>query len=197
MFRAILLVSAILGAAALAAEKPPRLDNLLIYGDGFVFSAKEPQGWVGDTTNSSAWGCNVLFYPRGQTPQEATIIRVRVNPKTDEATLKDLEFDMEGYRREYPEVAFEDLHVPHPRYRSVPKLFYVTDKFYEYVTYLNPGVEGSLLFSVSMNKPHARATAAELAAFRSVVASLTLMTAKPNKAMESEAKKARGSSPGR
>ena len=46
------------------------------------------------------------------------LIRVRVSGKADENTMGDLQADMDGYRQEYAGVAFEDIAVAHPSYRT-------------------------------------------------------------------------------
>lgn len=110
------------GIDALAAEK---LDNLIIYGDNFMVSAKEPTGWKGDSTNASVFHVNLVFYRNNENVQNAkTVIRILIANKTDENTIEDLKYDMEGYRKQFPKVQFKDISVKHPEYKTYPKLFY-------------------------------------------------------------------------
>ena len=37
------------------------IDNLMVYGDGFTFSLKEPQGWTGDIDNAAKYQANIVF----------------------------------------------------------------------------------------------------------------------------------------
>ena len=158
---------------AFAAEK---MDNLIIYGDNFMISAKEPNGWKGDTTNASVYHVNLVFYRNNETIQNAkTVIRILIADKTDENTNEDLKYDMESYRKQYPKVQFKDILIKHPEYKAFPKLFYVADSFYEYVTYLNPGTKHRYNISVSMNLQKTEATKEDMKAYSSIIESITAL----------------------
>jgi hypothetical protein len=43
-----------------------KLDQLLVYGENFTFSVKEPPGWNGDTTNAESFQCNVVLHENSQ-----------------------------------------------------------------------------------------------------------------------------------
>jgi len=156
-----------------AQQKP---DQLIVYGDNFIFGVKEPPGWSGDTTNAHKFQSNVVLHEMGQPPESFTgLIRIRLNPKVDENTKADLEADMREYRDQYPKVQFKDLSIRNPRYLCLAKVFFVPGEFYEYVAYVNPGPKKPLLFSVSMNTQESEANSEELEAFISAVQSLTLL----------------------
>jgi hypothetical protein len=153
-----------------------KLDQLLVYGDGFMFSVKEPPGWKGDTTTAAKFQSNVILHENGQPPESFSgLIRIRLNDKADENTSADLEEDMRGYRAQYPKIQFKDLDIKNPEYLCLAKVFYVPGKFYEYVAYVNPGQGKPVLFSVSMNSQKSEASAKELEAYKSAVQSLRLV----------------------
>jgi len=157
-------------------SEEPKLDRLVVYGDGFSFGVKEPSGWKGDTTKASEIGANIVFYRDGETYKNAVaLIRVRVGKKVDEDTAADLAYDVNDYKKRSPGVRFGDIAASHPKYVVYPKLFFVPGKFYEYVAYLNPGPGIPKLFSVAMYKNTAEATPEELAAYREVLASVVLL----------------------
>jgi hypothetical protein len=153
-----------------------KTDELLVYGDNFMFSVKEPPGWHGDTTNAEKFQSNAVLHEGGQ-PTDSTfgLIRISVNDKVDENTLADLKSDMRDYKAQYPTVQFKAIIAKNPSYSCLARVFYVPGKFYEYVAYVNPGRQKPLLFSVSMNTGKAEATAKELEAFGSAIQSLTLV----------------------
>jgi hypothetical protein len=158
------------GIDSLAAEK---LDNLIIYGDNFMVSAKEPTGWKGDSTNASGYHVNLVFYRNNENVQNAkTVIRILIADKTDENTTEDLKYDMESYRKQYPKAQFKDISVKHPEYKTYPKLFYVSNSFYEYVTYLNPGMNYRYNISVSMNVQNTEANTDDMKAYSYVIESI-------------------------
>jgi len=158
------------GIDALAAEK---LDNIIMYGDNFVVSAKEPNGWKGDRTNASVNQENLVFYRNGENVQNArTVIRILIANKTDENTIEDLKYDMESYRKQYPKVQFKDIAVKHPEYKTYSKLFYLSNSFYEYVTYLNPGMNCRYIISVSMNLQNTEASTDDMKAYACLIESI-------------------------
>jgi hypothetical protein len=153
-----------------------KLDQLLVYGDDFIFSVKEPAGWKGDTTSAGKFQSNVILHETGQPPESFSgLIRIRINDKADENTSADLEEDMRGYRAQYPKIQFKDLTVKNPPYRCLARVFYVPGEFYEYVAYVNPGPGKPFLFSVSMSSQKSEASAKELEGYRSAVQSLRLV----------------------
>jgi hypothetical protein len=153
-----------------------KLDQLLVYGDDFMFSVKEPHGWSGDTTTAGKFESNVILHEAGQPAGSILgLIRIRVNTKVDENTSADLEEDQRSYKAQYPKVQFKDISVRHSKYLCLAKVFYIPGEFYEYVAYVNPGRTKPFLFSVSMNTQKSEASPKELEAFKSAVQSLTLL----------------------
>lgn len=159
--------------ASLAQQKS---DQLLVYGNDFLFSVKEPKGWAGDTTNADKFEANVVFHEANQPLDSyAGLIRIRLNPKEDENTSIDMEDDMNDYKQRFPGVQFKELTVKHPNYVCIAKAFYIPGDFYEYVAYVNPGPKKQILFSASMNTGKSVASPKELAAYRTAIESLTLL----------------------
>ncbi len=160
---------------AFAAEEK-KLDSLLVYGEGFIFGVKEPSGWKADTSNAANVHANILFYKPGESFQTAkALIFVRVNKKSDEYIEKDLEWDMEQYKKRYPKVQFKDIPVSHPKYKTYSKLFYIKETFYEYVTYINPGEGKPVALSAAMNLQRNEASKEALAAYQQVIETLVLL----------------------
>ena len=86
-----------------------------------------------------------------------------------------MEADIRSYSSEYPKIQFKNIAIKNPAYPAVAKVFYVPGQFYEYVTFMNPGLGKPFSFSVSMNSQKSEATAKQLGAFESAVASLKLL----------------------
>ena len=152
-----------------------KMDGLLVYGEGFMFSAKEPDGWHGDTDEIARhYYSNLVFLPVDKTSRAAHVnIRIRVNRKETKNPSEDMQTDMAGYKAKYPTVKFRDLEVSHPKYKICAKLFYFENDFYEYVVYVDPGPEVKMNFSVSMSKDSRPATAEELKTFQAVLESVS------------------------
>jgi hypothetical protein len=172
-----LILLAFLICPWLPGQEQPK-DWLILHGDGFRFGVKEPAGWQGDWERASYLKSNIIFYPKGHDMTTAYgVIRVRVNNKKDEDMGATLAADMEGYRKRFAEITFQDLEVSHPLYTCFPKLFCLEGKFHEYVAYLNPGKDYWYMFSVAMNTRDKIATESELMAFRTVASSLSAIDA--------------------
>jgi hypothetical protein len=153
-----------------------KLDQVLVYGDNFMFGVQEPAGWTGDTSNAASFEASMVLHESGQ-PSDSWfgLIRIRVSSKVDENTSADLAEDIRSYQAQFPDVQFKDLSVANPRYVCLAKLFYIPGKSYEYVAYVNPGPKKPFLFSVSMNTPKSEASAKELEAYKLAIQSLTLL----------------------
>ncbi len=153
-----------------------KLDQLLVYGDNFLFSVKEPAGWKGDTASAEQFQSNVVLHEATQPPESLTgLIRVRLNDKTDENISADMKDDIRSYKAQYPKIQFKGIAIRNPAYPAIAKVFYIPGQFYEYVTYMNPGRGKPFIFSVSMNSQESEATAKQLGAYESTLASLKLL----------------------
>ncbi len=170
-----LLAHALPGAAQKKAEPPS--SALLISGEGFSFMVQEPQGWTGDTDRARQYGVSVVFFPALPASKAAEVtIRVRVDEKKHENLVEDLTADLKGLRQRDPETQSRDLEVKHPGYATFPKLFYKPGSFFEYVAYLNPGPQYPFSLEVAMSKAKSAASPGELAAFESVLKSITVLS---------------------
>ncbi len=173
---AISLLIFIICSNAIASDNKEPLDSLFVYGDGFAFGVREPEGWTGDIQSAKELGVNIVFYRKTETVDNAkALIRITVSRKTDENTKSDLEYDMEGYKERYDNIKFKDIDISHPKYKAYPKLFFVPDTFFEYVVYINPGADAPQLLSASMNKQRKEATEEELEVFKKIVNSIVLI----------------------
>lgn len=160
----------LIGVIAQAADKP---GTVTVRGDNFAISAMEPKGWKGDSVNAGLAHVNLFYYRTSENIQNAkTPIKVLVAKKTDENTAEDMKFDMESYRKQYPDVKFKDMPLKHPLYRTYAMLFYVKNGFHEYVTYLNPGENFPYIISVSMTVQNKTASNEEIKTYVAVVESI-------------------------
>jgi hypothetical protein len=168
---------ALLAGVSGKAQTPPKLNNLIIYGDGFAFGVKEPDGWHGDTDKiASKYHVNVVFMPPEESVKSDVTVRVRVNRKVDENTIEDLNYDMKGYKKEFPAAQFSDLNLAHAEYKTFSRTVFVPNQFYEYVAYVNPGPGKPYVFSVAMSKKSDPATEAEIKAYEAVLKSLVWLS---------------------
>jgi|WetSurSiteA1Bulk_404760.scaffolds.fasta_scaffold21532_2 hypothetical protein len=170
----LLVISLLAFSTLIYADE--KLDQLLVYGEGFVFGVKEPVGWKADINNAAKMNANILFYHSNESfSNHRSLIYIRINKKVDENVQEDLKYDMKQYRDRYPKIQFSDISVSHASFALYAKLFYETNLFYEYVTYINPGKGKPFTLSAAMNVQKREANAEELAAYKEIISSLILI----------------------
>lgn len=177
--RLILVIVIALGEITSAlAQSPKKLNNLFVYGNGFSFVVTEPDGWHGDTEKvAEHYHVKVVFSRLGSPAKDDVTIRVRVNKKQDENTIEDLNYDMQGYKEEFPIAQFMELHIAHPEYKTFARTVFMPKQFYEYVAYINPGVGAPNVISVAMSTKETPATEQELKAYQAILASIRWLPA--------------------
>jgi len=118
------ILASLLVCGGLQARSGKKMKGLIVYGEGFSFMVKEPDGWRSDIGKiAGKYGANVVFLPSAQESRKLDVtIRVRVNQKQDENTIEDLNCDMQEYSQKYPEAEFSDLAAAHGEYATFAKL---------------------------------------------------------------------------
>ena len=147
----------------------------MVYGDSFMFSVKEPDGWTGDIDQAKDYYSNVIFYKSmDDVKKGGPLIQVLTFRKEDEHTEKDLEYDIKRYKDKSKNLKQQDIPAHHKEYKCYSKMVYVENEFYQYTVYLNPGIKYKNGLSVAMNISKRAATADELKAFQTIIESLTI-----------------------
>lgn len=153
-----------------------KVDNLMVYGDGFIFSVNEPVGWTGDIDIAKDYYSNIVFYTsKDDIKKGGALIQVYSFNKQDEKTEKDLEYDIKSYKDKYKNLKQQDFLVSHKEYKCFSKLVYVDEEFYQYTVYVNPGPKFKTGVSMAMNISNRPATEQELQAFRQIISSLIML----------------------
>ena len=152
-----------------------KMNSLMVYGDGFMFSVKEPDGWTGDIDLAKDYYSNIIFYKnKDELKNGGALIQVYNFHKQDEKTEEDLEYDIKGYKEKYKDSKQQNLEVTHKEYKCYSKLVYVEGDNYQYIVYVNPGKNYKSGLSAAMNISKRPATEEELKAFREIIASLVM-----------------------
>jgi hypothetical protein len=168
----LLMVTA-LPAPSASSSPPPSMHNLIVYGDGWSFFTREPNGWTGYTERSAEIGSNVYFLHTGESfEQNGSLIRVTIESKDDYAVGRDLAADMARYKKAEPNIRFADFQAKYPG-GSVYAKIYRRSKGDEYVAYVDTSSSAKFYFIVSYDPPmHGSATERDLDAYRAVIKSL-------------------------
>jgi hypothetical protein len=86
----------------------PKPQGLLVYGSDWVFTAKEPDGWIGNTEKRREMELQCLLLSKGAAAEATTLIRVTVATKSGDDAYEDFKAAMERYKHSYPEVQFNE-----------------------------------------------------------------------------------------
>ena len=157
-------------------EKIDTTDNIIIYGDSFLFSIHEPIGWHGDANSAKNYNANIIFYTSKDDFQKGgTFIQILTYKKQDEEVNKDLEYEIASIKEKNHDLKQKDIDSDNNKlYPIYSKLIYVDKVFYQYTAYINPGNIFHNAFCVTMNIPKRPATKQELSAFKEIIASLVV-----------------------
>lgn len=151
------------------------MSSLMVYGENFMFTVKEPEGWIGDIEKAKQYHANIIFFKSKEDFEKGgALIQVYNFNKQDERTENDLKYDIESYQKNYPNLEQQDFSVSHKEYRCFSKLVYVENEFYQYIVYINCGSKFKSGISAAMNISKRPATEDELQAFRNIITSLIL-----------------------
>jgi hypothetical protein len=172
-FFAGLLIVTTIPAPSPSGSPQDGMHNLVVYGAGWSFFTREPDGWTGYTERSGEIGANVYFLHTGETfEQNGSLIRVTIETKIDNAIERDLAADMARFKKADPEIQFVDFQATYPG-GSVFAKIYRRSKGDEYVAYVDTSPSAKFYFIVSYDPPlHGSATDSDLNAFRAVIKSL-------------------------
>lgn len=152
------------------------IDNHLVFGEGFSFSLKAPKGWIGDIENAANYNANIILYTsKNELLNGGAIIQAQAFSKNDENTNEDLAYDISSYKNEYPALKEQNLVAKHKTYKTYSKLIFVDNNFFQYITYINPGIEFHKGVSIAMNIAKVPATEEELAAYKQIVNSMIMI----------------------
>ena len=166
------LCSIVCALPAPLTSATPDVKSLLVYGDKWSFFVKEPDAWHGDITAAHQLGVNIVFYKDTETwKTSTTLIWIQVMPRDGPHVADDLASDMSRYKAKDSQISFESLSAPNPTYPSFAKVYLETGHPASYVAYLDV-TNAPFYFSVTMQPVKGRATDDELAAFRSITASI-------------------------
>jgi len=153
-----------------------KANNLIVYGDGFTFEVKEPDGWKGDIENAAKYSSNIIFYNTAEgLDKSEVLVQMLVFEKQDENTIEDLMYDVNTYKQKYHNLKQKDFVSIHKEYKCYSKLVYVENEFYQYIVYINPGKKYKNGISITMNIDKREATKNEIQAFNKVIESLLVI----------------------
>jgi len=161
---------------SVAQSESENQDNLIVYGENFTFSVKEPPNWKGDIDRAAEFYSNIIFYQNEELIEKGgALIQTLVFKKQDENTIEDLKYDISSYEKDYPNLKQEEMIVNHKEYKCFSKLVYVENSFYQYITYINPGDSFKYGLSVAMNISKRRALDNEIEAYKLIIESLWII----------------------
>lgn len=101
----------LLGSPAAGQNSRESGPSVIVYSNGGAFLVTAPSGWVADKETGQQLGLCCVFYPAGQTWNDAESIMYPeiVEKNAQHRTLQDfMAFDLEQFRMGNPNLTFED-----------------------------------------------------------------------------------------
>ena len=158
-----------------SAQQKDTADNIIIYGDSFLFSIHEPAGWNGDVDNAKNYNSNIIFYKnKEELKKGGALIQILTYKKQDEEVLKDLEYEITTIKEKNHDLKQQNIDVSSKTNACFAKLVSVDNVFYKYIAYINPGDKFHNAFSVIMTIQKRSASKEELIAFREIISTLVV-----------------------
>ena len=166
----------ILSGVKAIGQKKDSADNIIIYGDSFLFSIHEPIGWKGDVDNAKNHNANIIFYKSTENIKKGGIfVQVLTYKKQDEEVSKDLEYEINTIKEKNHDLKQQSIDANNKnQYACFSKLVYVEKIFYQYTAYINPGNKFHNAFSISMKIEKRAANKEELAGFKEIISTLVI-----------------------
>jgi hypothetical protein len=85
-------------------------NSLFVYGHGYAFQVREPEGWRGDIKRIAAQhAVDAIFLPFSGIHSGDVSIRVKVTRKIDDNTIEDMNHDLQFYASHYPGAPVKNL----------------------------------------------------------------------------------------
>ena len=148
-------------------------NSLFVYGHGYAFQVREPEGWRGDIKRIAAQhAVDAIFLPFSGIHSGDVSIRVKVTRKIDDNSIEDMSHDLQFYASHYPGAPVKNLALSHAEYKTFASSISVPRRLYAYDAFVNPGHGIHFIFFVTMTKKSEPLTDDEIRAFGDVVTSL-------------------------
>jgi len=116
-----------------------QMDQLLIYGNGWMFNVKEPKGWRCYTEDAYRYHMNAYFcLGKKNINNSPATMNIEVLRKGGKTLQERLAIDMEDYKKQSKSLEFLDFLVDGIKYESISKIYIINDKTTDYVCFLDP-----------------------------------------------------------
>jgi hypothetical protein len=133
------------------------MKGLIINGEGFVFTIKEPDGWTVNIEDAQKKGLNAYFAIDGYSYKNTPgLIYIRVMDKQGLTVEQHLKADMDKFSQDDKSVAFKEFAVTSISYHYASKNYLIGSRHCDYLCYIDPGEKYHtyLIFVLSADMKH-------------------------------------------
>lgn len=110
----------------------------IVYGEGFSFKITDPNNWNGYVEDANRHDVNYYFcMPNYDFVTTPVLMYIRVLKKNGNSVEKNLELDMEHFRRTH-DVQFSEYQLQNLEYKYASKQYLLDDKVIDYLCYIDP-----------------------------------------------------------
>ena len=127
-------------------------DAMIVYGQNFAFSIKEPANWNGYTEDAYKYTVNAYFcLSNSNFNNSPAVIYIRILDKAGYEVKKHLEIDMKNFKKKKKKIEFKEFKINKLNYKFASKIYIIDDKFVDYLCYLDPGKDSSAYLIFVLN----------------------------------------------
>jgi len=131
-----------------------QMDQLLIYGNGWMFNVKEPKGWIGHTEDAYRYRVNIYFcLGKKSFDKSPVVMHISVNNKRGETLQQKMDSDVADYKKQHKKLELQEFPISEPAYKVLSKKYSYDDKTTDYVCFLDPDEDSPLYMVLVLNGP--------------------------------------------
>ena len=131
-----------------------QMDQLLIFGNGWMFNVKEPTGWTGHTEDAYQYHVNIYFCLGKKTFSKSQVVmHISVNSKRGETLQQKMDYDIAYYKKQHKKIELQEFPMGELAYEVLSKKYTYDEKTIDYVCFLDPDKDSPLYLVFVLNGP--------------------------------------------
>jgi hypothetical protein len=137
-----------------AAIGSSQMDELLIYGNGWMFNVKEPTGWTGHTEDAYRYRVNAYFcLGKKSFNKSSVVMHITINSKRGDTLQQIINSDIADYKKRHQKLELQEFPISELGYEVLSKKYSYDEKTIDYVCILDPNKDSPFYLVFVLNGP--------------------------------------------